>query len=663
MSFGRLDVGKDVYIRAFYELDFSSLDEFHSFISKAKHVKIPRKKKDAILGEYSKGADIEIYEDLLSMQGPFRAGVGEVLTIMGENFGNTQGDILFMNADAPWLGHLTGLNDYYVELWTPEEIRVIVPSRVTETPPGIPDSPPTPAGSGKIRIKRADGVVKESETEISIEYAITNAERLSDPMQPPLPYPMEQVYLAREHCLNGMVFTLHESFLPMEHEDPEAEINPDSHLTQEQSEDAVESVLNALSEWSNFLGITLELEKNSDTPGDYHFTDQEPYVGLYSALGRNNFLATKNRNIIKFQDAVPSAVMLTTIYSIHDQCDDGNPTTPNCYPSSIWHARADIEIVKTPHPDRPWLYDRTANINYAMNTDFYHGILHEIGHALGLAHSIDLDNELHHVMSVPPAIEGVPDGGRMTLAHPNAINARNGATRIANDSRLKVWSSPPQAGNFYDKFGVETLAPFNVNSLVEPTPEISVSNYWSPIDPTAPVPGYLYVKPYHFFNPPPHDNHWLPKNSASSFYDILNICGGRRGTYYVRIKDDACTISSIYSLPYQIPVRDLRICNRAMREDLLSIDKQTLRIYPNPNNGHFDIRFESLAEEETPDIISNTQIGIYDNLGRLQKEQRVSDATLRQTSIDISILPAGIYWVAWFVDGEVIETQQLQKTD
>jgi len=84
VSFGRLDVGKDVYMRAFYELDFSSLDEFHSFISEAKYIKIPRKKKDAILGEYSKGADIEIDEIWLSGQGPFRAGVGEVLTIMGE---------------------------------------------------------------------------------------------------------------------------------------------------------------------------------------------------------------------------------------------------------------------------------------------------------------------------------------------------------------------------------------------------------------------------------------------------------------------------------------------------------------------------------------------------------------------------------------------------
>ena len=87
-----------------------------------------------------------------------------------------------------------------------------------------------------------------------------------------------------------------------------------------------------------------------------------------------------------------------------------------------------------------------------------------------------------------------------------------------------------------------------------------------------------------------------------------------------------------------------------------------ISIYPNPTKGHFNIQFEAFEGVEIPNEIE-TYVGVYDNLGRLQHQHSVSDATLRQTTIDISTLPAGTYWVVWFVGGEVIDTQQVQKAE
>jgi len=41
----------------------------------------------------------------------------------------------------------------------------------------------------------------------------------------------------------------------------------------------------------------------------------------------------------------------------------------------------------------------------------------------------------------------------------------------------------------------------------------------------------------------------------------------------------------------------------------------------------------------------------------------VYDVGLQNVSVDISKLPVGVYWVTWFVDGEPIDTKQVQKID
>ena len=188
-------------------------------------------------------------------------------------------------------------------------------------------------------------------------------------------------------------------------------------------------------------------------------------------------------------------------------------------------------------------------------------------------------------------------------------------------------------------YGVETLS--ENNSTVLETPEIII---WVPF-PLSIDNALLLPSPYQSG----YQYHWLPANSVSNFA-TPPACGTL--DYYVRAKNAACTVSSLYSLPKTFGVR---ACGPSER------DNQNLIIYPNPTSGQLQLELEGIQEKNADE--RDTQIGIYDNLGKLQAEHQVNDTTLRQTTLDLTALPAGTYWVVWFANGEVVDTQQVQKID
>jgi len=152
----------------------------------------------------------------------------------------------------------------------------------------------------------------------------------------------------------------------------------------------------------------------------------------------------------------------------------------------------------------------------------------------------------------------------------------------------------------------------------------------------------------------------VPINGVNANQLALNICTENQD-YYVRAKDAGCTVSSLYSLPLKLPYCKRRgftcppiYCGGRITEDLLTIS-------PNPNIGHFDILFDSANGNELR--TADTHIGIYDMLGSLQKQYDIDNTNPQSTTIDISALPSGTYWVTWFANGEAIDTQQVQKTN
>jgi len=605
-------------IVGFYGMTFSSVDEINEFVRNLNGIKIPRKKKELGFQKSSSSADIIIDEMWLASLGTLHAGTGEILTIRGQNFGN-RGDVLFGNANNPGTTNApnitTSLENQYVVSWTPTEIQVIIPSIIRQ---GFPSGDFGVAGSGTIVVVRKNlfGFItdtEESTTKINIEYALINFGEVTNNQ-----YDVSQGYWAREDCLNGYVFTLHESFMG--------------------NDDAINAVEAALSAWANELGITLELERRINDHGDevYYF---------------HNSTDAPRRNLIWFDVFDPSdqfTLMETIPFTLPDETDDNNLGLDKRW---VWGSDIRIRRGEIWSSIDIWNYSLNGAIDYDDRQDFYATMLHELGHALGIQHSIELEGTGVNEKSLMYAYarSGFAASNDRTSLNQYGDKAKAAAQRLATDSRAHDWSE-----EFSELHGVETLAASGVNSNVLPTPSIVVNTQQEHLDGSK----------LEQLNPTPFDAangytyYWWPSGEEANSIS-RRVCRNRgdRSTHYVRIKNDDCTVSSLYSLPETIGDD----CRKG-RETAPTMANPLLTIYPNPTKGHFNIQFKASEEVELPTEI-DTQIGIYDNLGRLQHQHSVSDATLRQTTIDISTLPAGMYWVVWFADGEVIDTQQVQKTE
>jgi hypothetical protein len=96
------------------------------------------------------------------------AGVGAVLTITGDGFGNNRGGgfVEFRNADDGGSTRVRARESDYVS-WTNTQIRVRVPSAA---------SGGHPAGSGLVRVTTSDQFGVETSTSLTVVYALTNVE-------------------------------------------------------------------------------------------------------------------------------------------------------------------------------------------------------------------------------------------------------------------------------------------------------------------------------------------------------------------------------------------------------------------------------------------------------------------------------------------------------
>jgi len=594
------------YLVGFYGLAFNSNEDVNTFFSKANKIKMLVKKKDVNFQKSSTSLPINITSINPAV---IRAGTDEILTIRGTGFGAMAGNVLFRDADKPTSAdgsdlYLLGLDDIYIVNWiegvggADDVIRVKVPSAILEGGPAWHG-----AGSGKIIIQAADGTLSNPSNQVlTVEYSLRNAGSFTIAGQSQLP--MSPPFIAREHCLDGFVFTLHDSFSG----------------EQVDKVNARASIEAALVNWRNALGITLELERKPGGGYQYVSFKDDP----------DNF-----RAIIRFEVLDSLIGMQTPSDNQWDHCDF------TCYPAEYRYHGGGIEVNSTPLV--PWHFSHLGNVP-PQKSDFYAAILHEIGHYLGLGHNIALNADTtinnRNLMAHAPLLASsvaIPAAERVGLSNYNN-RAVDAATNIVSASRMHLWTN-----DFKDKFGIETLAAAGNLSEVQPTPVIFGGLSFDP-------------QPYSIkllsatFDRRDNDYYWFPTGRIGRT-QLAYVCHGT--DYYVRAKDATCTVSSLYSLPAVFPLPGCSISDYRDGEGLI--------IYPNPTTGQLNIEFEETEEKSIDE--RETYIGIYDNLGRLQHQHSVSDATLRQTTIDISTLPAGMYWVVWFVGGEVIDTQQVQKTE
>lgn len=272
---------------------------------------------------------------------PFGAGIGQILTINGEDFGNGIGaEITIPNPDDGGATNfsISGIDFNYIESWADDEIKLVVSSIG-------PNADNSPFASGIWEID-PDITSQEPNTlvcffEVEIDYALLNENDLG------------------KDKMIGLVFNPNNSpdgtfqwYLDMDIDnDPILQMKGISFAMVE------EVAQQAFCDWEVATGIDFE------------------YMGGI-ANGQN---AADNMSVVQFSP-ITSAGLTAVRFTDNELCPD----------DEIFEERfreADIEL----NTNEDWFVSLNENIG-AGKLDLYSVLIHEIGHSILLGHAMDTDN-------------------------------------------------------------------------------------------------------------------------------------------------------------------------------------------------------------------------------------------------------------------------------
>ena len=316
------------------------------------------------------------------------AGVGDELTIYGNNLGNTQGQVLFTAANMG--GVVNYLPDFLITLdqqyyvtngWSNNQIKVIVPSEVTngyytgtELESGV-------AGTGLIKVITAQGNSCWSDNNIlQIPFSAINSKPQAGGL-------IRRVYLTRSNCDYDVMFTLHKDYDKPIHEEKISVIEA------------------ALNKWSELTGLTLKLER--DNNNNLVFEPKNDNKNMILPISfypnpPNVYIFAKNQvaRVIIGKDTV----LYNYINNNHIYIKENIlPNTWNYYLSG------------TLPPNQ---------------SSFYHAIMHEIGHILLLHHANDSKDLMYYAL---------PSSGSQIINLTSTSNPVKGVLRNIADYKEKNW--------------------------------------------------------------------------------------------------------------------------------------------------------------------------------------------------------------------------------
>ncbi len=340
----------DPYIFNFklYGLDqlyFNSINEFNKYAKDQMNNKNEFKKKDCSK-DGQEEIDIEKEVPKIFDFNPkiVSAGVGDLVVIEGENFGNKKGRVDFLNADDGGSSYIIDTTKAYVFSWSDNKIIVKVPSFSKSS---LDNNTPHPAGTGYFKVVTTKNKTALSPQELIVKYCLKNS------IVPNYQNNDGRVYFVKNDSLNinGYTLTLHSNIA--------------------KNLQAVQCIEKVLCEWSSILGLELSLEK--DKNGNYITVNSVPQG---------------TKNIIYINPNLGSLMSTETfVYDI--KFNDGG----------TYYFQKDrnyIQIKKQPSQNVKWNYS-ISGIVPAGEESFYNTFLHEVGHLLGLNHVIDSTSLMHYM--------------------------------------------------------------------------------------------------------------------------------------------------------------------------------------------------------------------------------------------------------------------------
>ena len=287
---------------------------------------------------------------------PIHAGVGDILTIKGTNFGASRGNgkVSFFNADGG--PAINGLNAIDYISWTDTQIRIRLPQKVDSL---IGSNAP---GGGNFKVYSAAGGVGTSNLNLAgkpfeIYYAILNNNRVINNVHVKL-----KANLKDDNGLGGYTIRLNPNDFPY-------------------NSIARGCIIKAIQEWRCYTGANIRIGEDTILTYIPNTSDGVNYVFMRTA------------------GWAPGEAGRTV--NADNVCTSSS--------NNMFAVKQEFDIMFNANFNN-WFYDTTA-VPLPNGTVDFHGVaLHEFGHAIGLGHVSNSTNELMYWTG-----SGLAVGGRQYL--------------------------------------------------------------------------------------------------------------------------------------------------------------------------------------------------------------------------------------------------------